>query len=478
MTLPFYGYNGEVWGVTYNAFNYLAGFIAHNPTNFDQIDQVAQTVYGVCQNSLNAINANALLAAWQTELVYLEETQAVPITVPAPISQALTNRVNAMAQAIVGLEQITPDTATVNIPILVNQSVPSIFSCFILDFYRDFNYETPPANTTNDNLVYAAQTEATYFNQLATAIGGYQGFYTTPAYDAAVRLAQTSQVVANILANWRSAPVSNNLPVFQNWNNIVALPAMLMEAYQISTAPFSLTIQQQEVIKFIILMMMQQIALLLTILRSPGTNPINIITVGVGQTLQDIAAIYLGNFELWPQIAILNNLQPPYIGPVSIPGQVIGWGQKLLLPVPGTNIAPVGDIPSYINNFLGIDLYIGPINGDMPPWTGDFQTINGYDNLRWALGRRLQTTFGTLIYHPSYGCRIPPEVGNVQTVNTGSLINSFGISALQSDPRVAKVISAITSLLPNFAVAFQASVQPSGYGTAPVQIDQVLQPSP
>lgn len=479
MSLPFYGYNGEVWGTAYAAFNYLASFISQNPTSIDQIDQVAQTVYNVCQNCINAINANSLLQAWQTELVNLEQAEALPIpNVPPLVIQALVNRTVALSNAIIELEEITPDTTTINLPILVGVNVPSIPSCFILDFYETFNYETPPAGTTNANLIYAAQTQATLFWQLATIIGGWQGAFTTPAYDVAVRMAQTSQVVATMLQNWTSGPVSNDLPMLNNWNTIVALPAMVLEAYQISTAPFSLANQQQSVIKYTILLMMQQLALLLTVLRQPATSPINLVTLKVGQTLQDIASQYLGNFELWPQIAYLNNLQPPYVGPMSIPGQVCGWGQQLLLPVVGTNLAPVGNIPSYINNFLGIDIYFGPVNGDMPEWAGDFQTISGYDNLRWALGRRLQTTLGSLIYHPSYGSRIPPEIGNVQTVNTGGLINSFGISAIKGDPRVSSVISAITSLLPNFAVSFQASVQPGGYGTTPVALNEVLQPNP
>lgn len=253
------------------------------------------------------------------------------------------------------------------------------------------------------------------------------------------------------------------------------MPSLVMEAYQLATPPYSLASQQQSLIKYVILLMMQQLARMMIILRSPGTQPVNLVTIQVGQTLQDIAGIHLGNFELWPQIAYINNLQPPYIGPVTQPG-IAGWGTQIFLPTPGTNPAAMGSVPSYINNFLGIDLFIGPINGDMPPWTGDFQTISGYDNLRWALGRRLQTTLGSFIYHPSYGSRIPPEVGNVQSVHEASLINTFGISALASDPRVERVISSVTQLLPNFAVAFQASVQPSGFGTSPVLLNEVLQP--
>ena len=129
-------------------------------------------------------------------------------------------------------------------------------------------------------------------------------------------------------------------------------------------------------------------------------------------------------------------------------------------------------------NFLGIDIYIGPINGPMPAWTGDFQTIAGYANLSWALGRRIQTTQGTLIYSPTYGSRIPPEVGAVQTAQTAGHVTAFGVSALQADPRVASVPNATTQIVSGGLVSFSANVQPNGFQNALVSVNAVLGPLP
>jgi hypothetical protein len=220
-----------------------------------------------------------------------------------------------------------------------------------------------------------------------------------------------------------------------------------------------------------------QIENFLLILRKPQTSQINLTTVLVGETLMDIAARTLGNFELWPQIAALNNLIPPYTGSVGGSG-IAAWGSQIVLPNSNTAQSATGSEPSYLSNFLGVDMYVGPINGSMPPWAGDFQTIAGYANLAWAVGRRLQTTLGTLIYHSGYGSRIPPEVGNIQTNQTAARITAFGKSAILSDPRVQSVIQASSALLPLGEIAFQAKIQPAGFGTNPVLVNETISPLP
>ena len=187
----------------------------------------------------------------------------------------------------------------------------------------------------------------------------------------------------------------------------------------------------------------------------------------------DVAARTTGNYEDWTTIAALNGLVPPYVGQNSAPG-IAGWGTQLVLPTPGVQTSSTGAIPSYNDNFLGIDLYTGPINGSMPTWQGDFQTINGYNNLAWALGRRIQTTQGNLIYHPDYGSRIPPQVGQVQTNQTAGHIAAYGKSAILSDPRVASVPQATAQLQANGKVAFRANVQPSGFQAPGVSLNEVI----
>jgi hypothetical protein len=45
---------------------------------------------------------------------------------------------------------------------------------------------------------------------------------------------------------------------------------------------------------------------------------------------------------------------------------------------------------------------------------------------------------------------------------------------LQSDPRVASVLYAQTSIGPNFALQFQGAVQPIGLGSSPIELNEVI----
>ena len=229
-------------------------------------------------------------------------------------------------------------------------------------------------------------------------------------------------------------------------------------------------------VRYAMLTIAQQLAQYLLVLRQPQGR-VNLTTVYVNETLMDVAARALGDFEAWSQIAALNGLVPPYVGPVSQPG-IVGWGQQVVLPTPGASGAALGPLPSYNANFLGTDLYLGPIIGSMPNWTGDFETVTGYSNLSYALGRRLQTPLGSLIYHPTYGCRIPSQIGVVQDNATLGQIAAFGKSALLSDPRVQTVLSAVATLVANSTVAFSGTVQPGGFTNTAVGVDEVISPLP
>lgn len=470
---PFYGYVGFVWAVAYGAYLYLGEFITTNPAA-DQIYQVANLVYTILNNSCNAINANLISNAWTSELVNLQAIEALPLSVPSSVTAALTNRTTAISNAIIGLNSIIPSATVTTVPILLNQNISTIATCDLLSFFNNFDYETPPTGTTNSNLIAAAQTLASDFNTLALAISGYQGTQTT-LYDTAYRLYVTAQMTADILSSFTSGALSTSLSSTSNWNQLVTVPALVSDAYMIATPPYTVAAQQEEIIRYLLLTLSLQLAWYLLILRQPGSGNINLATVMQGQSLMDVAAQNLGNFEEWTNIASINNLYPPYVGTTASPG-IVAWGNQVVLPSGDATQAPIGTIPNYATNFLGVDLYLGQINGDMPPWSGDFQTISGYNNLNISLGRRLQTTIGSLIYHSTYGSRIPPQVGVPQTSATAGLITTFGNSAILSDPRVASIIKSATQILPNFALLYQASVAPAGLGSTPISVNEVLNP--
>jgi phage baseplate assembly protein W len=129
-----------------------------------------------------------------------------------------------------------------------------------------------------------------------------------------------------------------------------------------------------------------------------------------------------------------------------------------------------------VTNYLGVDIYLGPLNQPRVPWTGDYQIISGYQNLRISLGRRLQTTIGQLIYHSEFGSRIPPEVGSIGSQDVTALLVEYTKSALQSDPRVNQIVSCTVTLLGNYSVVINAVVLPNGLGQEEVTVNEVIGP--
>ena len=474
--IPFFGYEGQVWGVVYASFQYFLNKLglASNPGT---VVPLAETVYQTAGNALEALNIYRISNAWVGEYNLLLQAEGFPITVTAQQSLYFSNRTAALDLAILAINQILPTISLNAVGPLLDQNEPTISDPNFLLWLEAFNYETPPIGLSSSIFVSNSQDLVNSFTAVAVQIGLLQGFQLTQVYDAVIRFANTAQIATNIMNDFTSGPLpAAGLNYNLLWNQIVTVPALLLDAFLISSAPYTIQVQQDMVIRYLLLMIRNELALFLLIMRSPLTSSINQAILRTGDSLMDVAARNTGNFENWATIAAANGLLPPYVGSTSSPG-IAGWGSELILPNPGTTTSAVGVTPSYDINYLGVDEYIGPINGQMPPWTGDYNTIQGLLNLRWALGRRVQTTYGALIYHSTYGCRIPPEVGNIQDANTVGRIAAFGRSAIQQDPRVATVLAAFAQSLPNFAVAFQAYVQPGGFGSTALEVNETLSPT-
>ena len=190
----------------------------------------------------------------------------------------------------------------------------------------------------------------------------------------------------------------------------------------------------------------------------------------------DLAARQTGDFSEWSTIAAINRLQPPFPGPTN-PALALS-GTPLFMPGSAPPLNPNATLPTYAANVLGIDYDFGPINGVQPSWLGDISLISGLTNYRRALGRRLQTTLGTLLYHRNYGSRIPPEVGAIQSTDEAARLAQYGKSALAADPRTANVLTAIATVQPGFLASFSGAVSPIGFGTTSVQINEVIGANP
>jgi phage baseplate assembly protein W len=476
MTTPiFSGYSGAVWQSVYASICYYQAQLtapqaSANPASVISLSEVMlQTLL----NADDAIVASAMAAAWAVESTHLTTVSTFPLGSISPVNASFfNNRLASYDAATPALTAIVPATSSFLNPFQgIANGIPAIPPCNLLGFFAAFNYETPPVGLNAANFAAQAQGVASAFAAVAVAVQIFQGVFPTQAYDTVTQEENVANAAAYLISSFTSGTVASGSA--SAWNQIVALPAMTMSADIITGAPVAASAQQQATIRYAMLSLAAQIAEFLATAAIPTTGQVNTATLMVGQNLLDVAAQALGNYELWPEIAALNNLLPPYVGAVAAPG-IAAWGTQLLLPSPGTQMAANGVTISYDNNVLGTDLYVGPINGDMPAWEGDFQSITGYSNLAWALGRRLQTALGSLVFHPDYGSRIPPEVGMVLDDSTAGHIAAYGKSALLNDPRVQSVTSALSNLIANQGVSFSATVQPIGIGSTPTQVNQVI----
>jgi len=290
-------------------------------------------------------------------------------------------------------------------------------------------------------------------------------------------MANVSQVTANAVINCvPSASVSAS----QLWNQLVAMPTLIRAASAIVNDPTSQIAQDAAVIRYVLLKTLSQfIALIVSLRQVVVSSQLKLGTVRQGDSLMTFAARTLNDYTAWRQIAQINGLQPPYISNTAGPNVAVP-GQQLFLPQPNspTIVSPqTAPIASYINNYLGVDIYLGPLNNPMLPWTGDYQIISGYDNLTLSLGRRMQTTIGSLIYHNLFGSRIPPEIGKIASDNELRLVEQYSISCLLSDPRVNKIVSVQANAGPNYSISVSAVVLPNGLGQEEVTVNEVIGPA-
>ena len=474
---PFVGYGGRVWGTAYQTAAYLNSLLQSGSVSPAAVASPALASFATMANGADAVSAWQTAGAMALEVMNMAAIQALPLTLDPTTLAYFDARVAAVAAAASGLALLPPPANPFAATGLIAAGQPAIASPLLVEWCAGFAAETPPSGLTSPAaLVTYASGEAAAWYAVADAIRVLQGNALTAAYDTAARQYRVAAAVASGLAQVAAAAggyAQRNVVAL--WNQAVTVPSLLLDAASLVSSPASLANQQGVAIRFSLRGLAATVARLLLSLRSPITSNVVTATLRRNETLMDLAARAAGGYEEWSAIAALNQVGPPWPGPTE---QVLAAsGTPLLLP--GSSLPVSGQpAPTYAANVLGIDYDFGPINGPQPAWLGDVSLIVGYANLRRALGRRLQTPLGTLIYHPTYGSRIPPEVGAVQGGDEALRLAAFGKAALAADPRVASVVSAAASVQPPFAASFSGVVIPVGPGATPVGVSEVISPLP
>lgn len=193
---------------------------------------------------------------------------------------------------------------------------------------------------------------------------------------------------------------------------------------------------------------------------SPVYTGVEEVVVQRGDTLMSLAAKYLGDARRWTDIAVLNDLKPPYVSgqacvnlllgdDPALPSS-IGVGTKILVPnykrpaearpkLPVLGVQP--DAPAD-ERILGRDFKLtrdanGRFDFEVSESGDDLKTVSGVNNLVQAIGQRLSIERGHDVLFKRLG--LERTVGMKLTV-VGQEETRFRVArAVLADPRIASV---------------------------------------
>lgn len=497
-TAPFVGYPAQIWGACWQALSWLSAQLAAAPS----VSPAAALETPVTAVFATLWNGLAALSAWQTGAVLTTESQnfnliqSLPTGLDTSTQSYIQARVGACTTAAIQISALPPVISLLNVAGPLAAGKPVIADPMFLEWCMTFAGEAAP---TSAPLPGSAQTAANAWLSVANAIFVLQGSVLSPSYDAAMRQYRAASVIATILQQTQSGgfnsvdltsppiPLTDDLgnPITDDlgniiyisggttgtstWSTTVALPTLLLTAGSLAAVPSSLASQQISVIRYVLLSQILQLAELLLSFRSKTVLQPSTGYLRNAESLMDFAARTTGDFENWANIAVLNGVSPPYPGATN-PALALQGKPLFTAGTPaGTNTQA-----TYAANVLGTDIDLGPINGVQPPWLGDLSLITGYLNFARAIGRRLQTPLGSLVYHQGYGCSIPAEIGGIQSTDESARLTEYAKSAIRGDPRLGSILSAATAVAPGFSAHVQIALTPIGPGAAPVGISEVI----
>ncbi|MHB8391756.1 MAG: phage head spike fiber domain-containing protein [Acidobacteriaceae bacterium] len=463
-------------GFTYTVTPCANGFFRVDQT-FDFPDNVA--VVSVILWTQSAAGAGGVVLWGAQAEVGSVANSYIPTTTSASsiyeyYMTLVESRITALQSFLSALNNMPLISLVTNLSVLGNGQSVITGSTDMAAFLYTYDFENYPYfmdGLDQGTLSSNAQAMVDAWQSVIDAIPVSHLTNTGLVYDSCQRMLESSTVILDEINNAvADTTISGSNAV---WNFLVSMPSVCRFVAESVNDPSSLLSQQISVTRHVILGAMAQLNTLILSIKAQLSSNIAVATLPMGKTLMDVAAAKLGNYEDWTSIAAVNQLNPPYIG---VGANLAAPGSRIFLQAPTTSSGTPVSPPNYEINYLGIDLYYGPLNQDMLPWTGDFQTIQGYKNLSLSLGRRLQTTLGTLMYDSEFGSRIPPEIGEIQSQDTAAHILAYASSALLSDPRSQTVASASVIRNPDGSINYSGVVIPNGSSGNGANVNEVLQP--
>lgn len=186
--------------------------------------------------------------------------------------------------------------------------------------------------------------------------------------------------------------------------------------------------------------------------RIPG---IRRATTNRHDTLQKIALRELGDASKWVDIALLNNLKPPYIvqNQADLTEFTLLAGSIIDIPAPKSYVSVTTDADGVFLKDVLLNKGLIDFSG------GDIEKVSGLNNLKQALLIRISTIKQELMFHPEYGCYVYQLLGKGATATAMALAAFYVKSALLEENRVDRVISVVAEVIGD-AIRVDAVVQP------------------
>lgn len=184
--------------------------------------------------------------------------------------------------------------------------------------------------------------------------------------------------------------------------------------------------------------------------------------IKLGDTMQALATLYLGDASLWIDLAKANGLNYPYIVDTvkrkqEDPMHLVTLGDTIIIPVETTladegmkntsqqeqdliaKIALGQDLnavafPSYYNKYGGANHILQLSSNNQ----GDLSIVSGINNMKQSIITRILTPKGSLPLHPTYGSNIAKMFGRA-TAPTAQEINNEISKCILSDSRISNV---------------------------------------